>query len=74
MKKVETLYYKTGEDNEEYWALLDDLRRNAKHLGVVWESAYAEITYEKDGYIYVVTEDMDYGVQYSIEKFKKEEA
>lgn len=74
MKKVETLYYKIGGDNKEYWALLDDLRANAEPLEAKWSGDYIKATYEKDGFIYIVWENMELGIQSEIEKYAKEEA
>ena len=65
---METLYYHIGKENEEYWALLDELRKNGESVSGEWSGDYYKTTYRYNGFVYVVWENMDLGIQSEIDK------
>ena len=60
------LYYHTGQENKEFWDLLDQLRNKGKCTNAEWKGDFYVSTYVLDGQKYIYEEDMDLGIPYSI--------
>lgn len=71
---MKTIYYPAGngykkQEKEKFYELLRAIKKEAIEAKGHWEGAYLVITYlQPDGTIYKYTEDMDYGIPYSIEQ------
>lgn len=74
---IETVHYKTGYDNpeeanKEYFDLEDTLVEKGKRISGGWEGDFLVSVFEMNNKIYKVIDDMEYGIPYSIEIYKKE--
>lgn len=80
MKKenlIETIHYKTGYDNpkdenKEYFDLENKLKEEGKSVSSGWEGDFFVSVFEMNNKIYKVINDMEYGIPYSIEIYKKD--
>lgn len=72
MEKINSLYYKTGEENKEYWKLLSELKEKGELIEGNWNGDYFVTVYEMNNFTYYVWENMEYGIQSEIEKYSKE--
>lgn len=80
MKKenlIETIHYRTGYDNpeeanKEYFDLENKLKKEGKRISGGWEGDFWIDVFEMNNKIYKVSDDMEYGIPYSIEIYKKE--
>ena len=69
LKLITTIHYLTGEPNEEFWALLETLRKDGKLINSDWNGDYYVSSYDYQGYRYQYWENMEYGIPSSIEKY-----
>lgn len=64
---MRSIYYYTGKENTEYWALLDELREHGTGKKSEWAGDFLVTTCTMNGKAYRIHEDMDLGIQYKIE-------
>lgn len=74
MELINTLYYKIGQPNTEYWTLLGKIKAQGKAEESRWEGDYLISTYIRGDSIYEVYENMKYGIQSKIKEYKKGES
>lgn len=61
------MFYRIGEDNTEFYNKLNEIRSKAIKSISNWNGAYYDTTYTmNDGTQYEYSEDMDYGIPYSL--------
>lgn len=60
------LYFYPGQENKEFWDLLDKLRNEGKSIDGKWAGDFFVSTYELNGQKYIYEEDMELGIPYSI--------
>lgn len=78
LKLVRTINYICGYDNpeeknKEYFELEKEIKEKGKLISCdCWEGDMLVAKYEMNGKIYKISDDMEYGVPYSIEIFEKE--
>lgn len=60
------LYYYSGQENKEFWDLLEQLRTKAKCISSEWKGDFYVSTYELNGQKYIYEEDFDLGIPHSI--------
>lgn len=65
------LVFISGQDNQEFWDLLDKLRNEAKIIKSEWKGDFYVTEYDLNGTKYIYEEDMDLGIPYSIIKVDK---
>lgn len=69
MELLNTLYYHTGEENKEFWDLLNTLKEKGTHHDAEWNGDYLVSSFNYNGYHYLYWENMEYGIPSSIEKY-----
>lgn len=69
LELITTIHYLTGKPNEEFWALLETLRKDGKLINSDWNGDYYVSSYDYQGYRYQYWENMEYGIPNSIEKY-----
>ena len=74
---IETIYYKPGYDNPEeankdYFELEKTLKEKGKRISGGWEGDFLVSVIEMDNKIYKINDDMEYGIPYSIEIYRKD--
>ena len=74
-KLIETIHYRPGHDNQEeankdYFDLEKTLKEKGKRVSGGWEGDFLVAVFEMDGKTYKVSDDMEYGIPYSIEIYK----
>ena len=52
LKLITTIHYSTGKPNEEFWALLETLRKDGKLINSDWNGDYYVSSYDYQGYRY----------------------
>lgn len=78
LKLIKTIHYFCGYDNpeeknKEYLELEKEIKEKGKQIHCdCWEGDMLVAKYEMNGKIYKISDDMEYGVPYSIEIFEKE--
>lgn len=65
---MKTTFYEIGEENHEYWRLLESLRAEGKSIKSEWSGDYLLQTYELNGKKFIVWENMELGIQHKIEE------
>lgn len=68
MRNPNILYYRIGGQNEEYWSLFAKLRDSRKIIENESNGFYNVYSANYKGDNYKITEDIENGIQYSIEK------
>lgn len=56
------LYYHTGEENKEFWDLLEELRTKGESISGKWSGDYFVTRYKMNGTIFEYWENMDLGI------------
>lgn len=68
MRNPNILYYRIGAENKEYWDLFAKLRDSMEMIESESNGFYSIYSANYNGNNYKITEDIENGIAYSIEK------
>jgi hypothetical protein len=68
MRNPNILYYRVGAENKEYWDLFAKLKDSMEMIESESNGFYTVYSASYDGDNYKITEDIENGIAYSIEK------